>query len=775
MVSYCCVKDCRNNSSEKKRRSHTVITFHAFPTNPEARSKWLKAIGRPSWDPPNHARVCSAHFSREQINREHQRTRLKDDACPVRDLPANSYFEATEMEVCRMCLATDVKMYSLHEELLKTCFKAIVGLNKDIEGLPQFVCYECAFQLLKCYNLIEKSIIAKATLLKIFSENGEVTKNLVRKINRTELNLKSSLKVNNIVPKTIFDLQYDDDLKTYINTLRTEENICKNEVKSTTNDILNSIKVAKQNTSKRKADNDENLSVGYKIEVNLDLNDEDYKFEESYSENNIIPNNFVNINDNVKEDNACDSDGSDLIMDEPDYNSDSKDDKTFEIKPIKDIKKPVAKVKKKATKSKLINGLTPDEVEMQKYFDIAILTLEEQIEDREKMKELPAYRDALYKCEVCYKTYLHPDAFKMHMDNHSPKHGSVECPVCRLRYKTDTLARSHANRTHGKKFHCKTCPKVFTNVRIAKKHQKRHDGYKYTCESCDFSTIHESAYNTHVRARHAGRYTCVRCGHACASEKGLNLHVQRSHGGSVGQESSESACAPCDLRFSSADEWRHHVTTDARHLSSGAPPTTDPATTCPHCGLVCASPRQLQSHVGSHAAPPAQTSVVYPRLCQHCGETVNNRKEHYFHVRKQHPALRGDYQPLITAVCDTCGKGFQNTTKLHLHELRHGGVGTVRCPHCPRLFYDKYQLARHATVHSDRRPHRCGLCSKSFKLRSNLDRHAKVHSGATPYPCTLCGKQFRYSSSRNLHVRTVHYKQPHPPRKKRTKNVASYE
>ncbi|KAF9788834.1 hypothetical protein SFRURICE_018410 [Spodoptera frugiperda] len=133
MVCYCCVQGCGNNSNVKKKDPNSVISFHAFPSNQELKTKWLKAIGRPNWTPANHARICSAHFKYEQINYDGCRIRIKDDAVPVNFLPPNSNFEASNVEACRICLATDIELCSLQDPQLGACMETIAGVNASTD------------------------------------------------------------------------------------------------------------------------------------------------------------------------------------------------------------------------------------------------------------------------------------------------------------------------------------------------------------------------------------------------------------------------------------------------------------------------------------------------------------------------------------------------------------------------------------------------------------------------------------------------------------------
>ncbi|XP_075980189.1 uncharacterized protein LOC142979246 [Anticarsia gemmatalis] len=813
MVSYCCVKGCSNNSNHKKKDPSALISFHAFPCNLELKTKWLRAIGRPNWSPPSHARICSVHFSQDQINYEGCRIRIKDDAVPVNSLPPNSNFEASSVEACRICLATDLKLYSLQDSQLSTCMESITGFNENysIEGLPQYVCYLCAASLIKCYKLVEKSMIAQATLLDIFAKNGQITKSLIELENRDKLNLKSSL--NHYLLESYCSYKYDEENKMSSENCDTDiyfknENVPENELPFE----------IKPETNK------------YEVEGKDNIDEE--CFDDSHLE---IP-----IDDTISE---CDITES------------VKEPTNMAIVKTKRLRSKEKSVSKKLSRKKE-NGLTPDETEMQKHFDIVKLSFQEQIEEwKRNTVRRPLTSETIYECEICCKIFAHVNTYRVHVASHDPIRGKAECPICKLRFKTDVLLKSHINIRHAKKFYCKACPKVFNNVGVAKSHHRWHSGHTYSCAQCTFRSRHVSALGAHRRAAHARAHTCGACGRACVSRRGLVLHVATAHRDEkVGRVSSGVArshhrwhsghtyscaqctfrsrhvsalgahrraaharahtcgacgracvsrrglvlhvatahrdekavnitgvfrCEACDINFASEGARRVHLLTSSQHKKKSdlCDPTTQPAelrNSCNKCGVECSSFSDLVTHTRTEHPRPGRkhwkTQYEYPTQCELCGETMISRRKHWQHVRQHHPKETNTYRPVVTAVCDTCGKGFQNSTKLHLHQLRHSAP-TVRCDSCPRLFYDKYALARHATTHKTSKPHQCRTCGKAFRLRSNLARHSRVHTDIATYECSMCGKKFKHSTSVNLHIRTVHYKLPHPPRKKRNKPI----
>jgi hypothetical protein len=58
----CCVPGCNSGYRNAPCTSTSNISFHAFPVNPDLRSKWLRNIPRENFTPTTSSKVCSLHF-----------------------------------------------------------------------------------------------------------------------------------------------------------------------------------------------------------------------------------------------------------------------------------------------------------------------------------------------------------------------------------------------------------------------------------------------------------------------------------------------------------------------------------------------------------------------------------------------------------------------------------------------------------------------------------------------------------------------------------------
>lgn len=77
--------------------------------------------------------------------------------------------------------------------------------------------------------------------------------------------------------------------------------------------------------------------------------------------------------------------------------------------------------------------------------------------------------------------------------------------------------------------------------------------------------------------------------------------------------------------------------------------------------------------------------------------------------------------------CKYCGKIFQRSSKLQIHERIHTGVRPFKCRFCVKTFAQAPNLQKHERIHTGDRPFTCRFCKKSFTQSSNLRKHERIH------------------------------------------------
>ncbi|XP_022183902.2 THAP domain-containing protein 6 [Nilaparvata lugens] len=75
----CCAFGCKNRSSKKT----PGVTFHSLPKDERKRLEWIKAIRRQGWTPSQCSKICSDHFTEDQIDRTSLScVRIRDNEVP---------------------------------------------------------------------------------------------------------------------------------------------------------------------------------------------------------------------------------------------------------------------------------------------------------------------------------------------------------------------------------------------------------------------------------------------------------------------------------------------------------------------------------------------------------------------------------------------------------------------------------------------------------------------------------------------------------------------
>ncbi|XP_045538944.1 zinc finger protein 470 [Papilio machaon] len=662
------------------------------------------------------------------------------------------------IKVCRICLVMDVRMHNLQAYPLGTYFENVTGVNLiKMTDLPPFACYECTTLIKKFNNFRERCLRGQTALYGILQTSGKISTEDVKQIDRNYFHLTSNFLFSNIKTCEDFCMNYEDSKK----------NI-KNEPFEQTDNLEYNIELD-VNSIKQESNFDDYASLSMSSDDNEPLS-----LHKSGKGKKVK---LVKKKARKKRNNGECTEMSENSLAE--FLIETEEKESDIVQSLLDTKrKKRGRPKKNAKPVEKLRKYTEheEELDVEEYVTVITLSLEEQIEEVKKRKTSSNYLNSAYKCDLCYKGFIHTEAWNHHLRKHDPSAGEMECCVCKFRFKTKRILLKHTA-NHEKKYACKACSYVSRTPTQARQHQRWHKGVTYKCQYCDEISTKWTSYLSHVRIKHPSQHICGACGYSFVSSLGLAMHRTMMHKDlDLSKEKSEKVsdgdevddkgryCADCEVHFMSEEAWKRHLVTSVKHV-----PSYIFNNGCRVCGEIFNNPEELRIHhrqkharkrPTNYGKKPSNHDNKWPTNCEHCSEEIPNAREYWVHFRRVHPDKT--YPIPKNHICDVCGKGFRGNAFLAYHKRTHSEERAFKCPQCPKAFHNRINLQMHARTHSDARPHPCTLCCKAFKCKAALDRHTRCHTGVKPYECGICGKAFAQSNSCKLHVRTVHLKQPSP-------------
>ncbi|XP_061727230.1 zinc finger protein 433-like [Cydia pomonella] len=658
-----------------------------------------------------------------------------------------------DLSACRVCLATNTKLYSIPDGLEDHLIQLMGVEYSDDDGLPQHLCPYCRAQVLRFADLRARCHRSQALLRDMLKRLTFLSTDDLLLIDRNHhklaLNLMtlsvytfSSLeKKTNTKPEEICEDSFDD---------REELPETEIEIKDEPTDPLNNFTNNIEETMN--LNNSNNLDTPKQLVVEID----------GLNLGQISVKNLETVKETKKKS--------------------KKQDKEVKTKRISNLLRFVAGKKRNAkplTKWQLQlrraeNNFLPnfDHAEFESKHDckLKILTMEEQLQEIEERKQSSNYLNLDYKCEQCGRGFEFEQPFKNHMAKHDPNIGPFECDVCHIYFRTQYLRHRHLD-YHKMMFRCNLCGFVTRAKHLARNHYLMHTGKVFKCKQCDATFTKSTSYYGHVRLNHPSKdHVCGICGDSFIGALGLRHHHAKAH-----KELSKSklSCESCGVQFASSEAMSRH--TDGRTLcdaslkacaACGALFATEEARAahartqhefcCEECDQSFVSPSSLETH---HQR--VHLRIKWPAY----GRTREMNKEYYRKI-KERTRLRAQ------VVCEICGAKLVSNAALERHQLgqckRERSSKSYQCPSCDKLCATRQGLQLHVTLHTGEKPHKCSQCAQQFRQAGALKRHhATVHLGIdTRVQCAQCGKYFSTPSSRTLHVNTVHLRLPPPSRRR---------
>ncbi|XP_068627177.1 zinc finger protein 23-like [Battus philenor] len=572
--------------------------------------------------------------------------------------------------ICRCCLSmnrrgTNILPYS-------GLFFDLAGLTvTESDGLPQWLCWECAF-------LLQKAVRFK------------------QKLQRTHLLLYEYL--TRCAPFPI------DGQDPELNKYKCPQ-LC-----STTTLVFDSGSRSK-NGFQKVLEHEKQMQIlpmldDVSVPLAVDM-DEDVKEETSLSDyEDNVP--LLEYRSSVKL-----KDDIEKLLDDADQ--EANDSTEAGKKRKRKTKKKEEKMKKKKTSA----DVTETEVQEQKTerktsirkpieldptkIRVVVLNPEEQIRQREE--ESKASLKFPFQCNLCFKGFNFESKLENHMKKHSPSRGSYKCSLCMMYLPTAYSASVHAL-IHTRRYECLKCGRRMTDrASILDHYSTQHEGVLklFTCQLCGKVSNNNKTHRGHMRNHHSGdRPRCDQCGKSFVNKDSLAEH-QQIHEGVKNYECAQCGarfrtrtqikhhqmkhsdvrdfyCVECDVRFKSAHSLKHHLQKSLKHLD-----LQSLTYCCTRCDKRFACERALRQHAG------VQHEGVRAHRCAQCPAALATRNSLAKHVRFVHAGAR----PPPRYVCDTCGRAFRGKSVLTNHVRTHTGEKPFACAECGRRFTQRTALRTH--------------------------------------------------------------------------------
>ncbi|XP_026492921.2 zinc finger protein ZFP2-like [Vanessa tameamea] len=281
----------------------------------------------------------------------------------------------------------------------------------------------------------------------------------------------------------------------------------------------------------------------------------------------------------------------------------------------------------------------------------------------------------MYKCERCYRKYIHKAFIERHIKSHIEK----------------------------RPFLCKLCGKTYQTASIIVAHGKMHMGELYACSyNCGYRSVHKHVVKDHEkRHRKEYKYKCQTCG------KGFQVRTSYEQHQNIHKGIKPFSCEICGMTF----HLHKYLTTHRSNVhpqSSGRKPWV-----CKQCSLPCDSKNSLNIHLKEKHGIIVKVSI----LCDICGKVVRDTQQLKSHQRSVHLNIK-------PYTCGVCNKSFPKKFTLKVHEQTHTGKLCV-CNVCDKKFSRQSSLQRHLQrFHIDSKL-KCQKCEKVYTTKVKLMTHNK--------------------------------------------------
>ncbi|KAL0858568.1 hypothetical protein ABMA27_012418 [Loxostege sticticalis] len=585
------------------------------------------------------------------------------------------------INVCRICLGLESRMFSLTTKPLKDFYEKITKKPFNFQDdRPSVVCYICYHLLKKCYRFTQSAIKADEVLQQLFCSGNEITEKPIVTIDKTFL-------------------------FTSLNKSRTE---CI--VAIDTNEVSEDIEVP--------IVKDEHLDI--KRETALDAGDTDDEKEGIEPQQSEDPHHSSDSEDDVPL--------KSISLKKTEIRVEKRMTKKIGlIKKIKNVIKADAReitltkeeqMQQMLERAKSLNYLhSPHKCSLcyKGFVDLKAF---------ENHKEKHDERSGPFECEICHMRYRTVRHLRTHA--HTCHARQYACNKCAHRSHTANQAREHEKWHNGYTYECQLCSQKFRKPTSYLTHMRKRHPTEHVCNICGHSFVGSHGLRMHKSKAHAREHEkqeiqesdqkfCSECNIQFISLDAWKRHILSSVTHALGNESN-TTCLACGAQVAGASLRAHllqHERADAgprvqREKSAARLP-------CEQCGTNFVNRSKLQAHIKRiHLGLKYNKNIV----CEVCGKKCTSNASLKYHQRT-HTGER----PFS---CTLCAKRFADKNQLRIHVRTHTGERPYCCAVCGKRFSQKPALNRHYRVHTGAKPYDCQFCSKTFSQSNSLKLHVNT-------------------------------------------------
>ncbi|KAI5636785.1 zinc-finger associated domain (zf-AD) domain-containing protein [Phthorimaea operculella] len=481
----------------------------------------------------------------------------------------NVHIYQGDLQCCRVCLATDIKLISFDNPLKQTYFEFCGVPISATDGLPQHICVFCRALLKKSSYFRQKCkdtyTLLTSHLLKMHALTTSYIETLDKSNLRTPLHLMEILQCNCVPDNAICtsDKETGDfNDSENIDSLNIDSTILHG---TTTEDEEEIIEDFKKKHFTQYMNSDKELFYYYILEKyvtksrnqlnnfiskqNLDIDDAiDHRLIDD-AKHPIIQ---AEVNNVIKICNDIHHRSQKRLFE---YINNKYVDKI--ILPAKQ-KTPIDldKVKEKRIKKRGRPTESLEKLSKEFNFDITVMLKEDIIKDVLKRKHSDNYKNAKYKCDLCFMGFRTENT----LQNHNAIHDMglpFECEFCHARFKNSRKQKKHLALSHRYKFVCRQCGQTNRSINYATRvnHIRIKHG-SVSCDICHLKYATEAGLLTHKAKAHRELFKCPVCLVQFHNENALQRHTQVT-AQNCGKHI--RPCTRCGDSFNAEDSLKQHM------------------------------------------------------------------------------------------------------------------------------------------------------------------------------------------------------------------------